>query len=377
MRVALSRMASNTGSSWPGELEMTLSTSDDAVCCSTASTRCSRAFASSRVRASSFFSKSRACDASFFSSSVRGSRTRPTRVLAFVPLERSLRLCVRLFAPLRDKVTPAERRSTAASFNHLVGAGEQHRWHGEAKHSGSRQIDGHLEPTRLHYWQVGRVRALENAAGIDADLTIGIINVGAVAHQPAGCSIVTARIGSGDHVARRQHGKLNPSALKKWVRADKERVGPLAPDEFEGRLDLEAGAGIQNLNLKPDGASSRRDIPYGSLGIGSICRVDEHGHATGRRHQITQEFQPLCHHLTTQKIDACEVATRTGESGNKTKLDRIFGGDENDRDRRRCRLGGPRRRHTSDRRDHRNLPADQVDRQRRQSIDLILRPAVY
>src|SRR5262245_3763169 len=39
---------------------------------------------------------------------------RPTRVFAFVPVERGLRPPVRLFAPLRDKVTPAARRSGPA-----------------------------------------------------------------------------------------------------------------------------------------------------------------------------------------------------------------------------------------------------------------------
>src|SRR5262249_9264416 len=85
----------------------------------------------------------------------------------------------------------------------------------------------------------------------------------------------------------------------------------------------------------------------------------------------------ICHHLTTQKIDACEVAARTGEAGDKTKLDRVFGGDENDGDRRGCRLGRRRHSRTSERGDHRNLPANQVGRQRRQSIDLIFAPAVY
>src|SRR5262249_55209916 len=37
--------------------------------------------------------------------SARGSRRRLTRALAFVRVERSLRLCVGLFAPLRDKIT--------------------------------------------------------------------------------------------------------------------------------------------------------------------------------------------------------------------------------------------------------------------------------
>jgi hypothetical protein len=42
---------------------------------------------------------------SVFSSSVGGSPTWAVRVPAFVLLERSLRPCVPLFAPLRDKVT--------------------------------------------------------------------------------------------------------------------------------------------------------------------------------------------------------------------------------------------------------------------------------
>src|SRR5262245_13508636 len=64
------------------------------VCCSSASERCPRASASSRVRASS---------CSFNSVSELGPSL--TCALAFVPVERSLRLRIGLFAPLRDKVT--------------------------------------------------------------------------------------------------------------------------------------------------------------------------------------------------------------------------------------------------------------------------------
>src|SRR5262245_38734451 len=42
-----------------------------------------------------------------------------------------------------------------------------------------------------------------------------------------------------------------------------------------------------------------------------------------------------------------------------------------------CRLGRQRHSRTSERGDHCNLPANQVGRQRRQSIDLIFAPAVY
>src|SRR5215469_6122377 len=87
MRVAFSSMAWNTDSRSPGELEMTRSTSE---------------VAASRSDAS----------ASFFSSPDLDARLRTARALAFVPVELSLRPPVRLFAPLRDKVTPAARQGT-------------------------------------------------------------------------------------------------------------------------------------------------------------------------------------------------------------------------------------------------------------------------
>src|SRR5262245_13280580 len=98
MRVAFSSIAWNTDSSSPGDLLMTCSTSEVAVCCSSASERCPRASASSRVRASS---------CSFNSISV-GSL--PTCALACVPVERNLRPRVWLFVPLRDKVTSSAQR---------------------------------------------------------------------------------------------------------------------------------------------------------------------------------------------------------------------------------------------------------------------------
>ena len=69
-------MVSKTGTKSPGELEITRNTSDVAVCCSSAS--------------ASFFSK---------------SSMRASYAVAFVLVERRPGMRVRLFAPLRDKVT--------------------------------------------------------------------------------------------------------------------------------------------------------------------------------------------------------------------------------------------------------------------------------
>ena len=79
----------------------------------------------------------------------------------------------------------------------------------------------------------------------------------------------------------------------------------------------------------------------------------------------------------TEKIDACQVAARPGEAGDKTKPDRVFGDGEDDGDRRGCRLGRQRHSRASERGDHSDLPANQIGRQLRQSIELILGPAVH
>src|SRR6516165_6117620 len=125
---ALASIAWKTGSSSVGELLMTCSTSDVARCCS-------RASASSRVRASSCF---------FNSISELGPLL--TRALAFVPVERSLRPRVGLFAPLRDKVTSSARLVDLCwllqtSFNHLVGEREQLVWNLEAERLRSLEVD--------------------------------------------------------------------------------------------------------------------------------------------------------------------------------------------------------------------------------------------
>src|SRR5262249_17349103 len=87
-------MVSNTDCRLPDELEMTRNTSDVAVCCSSASESCSRASASSRVRASSCFLNS-------------ASELGLLLAVAFVPLERSLRPRIGLLAPSRANVPPS------------------------------------------------------------------------------------------------------------------------------------------------------------------------------------------------------------------------------------------------------------------------------
>jgi hypothetical protein len=155
-----------------------------------------------------------------------------------------------------------------------------------------------------------------------------------------------------------------------------KRVGPPAHKSCEGRIDLAAGAGVKDLDLQPHGAGSRFHVSQRDLVTGT-GRIDQHGNTSGSGYQLTQEFQPLCHQLSTEKIDSCQVAAWPGEASDKARPDRVFGDDEDDGDRRGCRLGRKRRSGTSERGDHGDPPTSQFGRQRRQSIGLIFGPAVF
>src|SRR5262249_19408187 len=84
-----------------------------------------------------------------------------------------------------------------------------------------------------------------------------------------------------------------------------------------------------------------------------------------------KKFQPLRRQLAAQKIDSRQVAARPSEAGDETKPDRVIASDEDDGERRGCRLGGECRRVTSGRGDYGNLAANQFGRKLRQSAPVL------
>src|SRR5260370_17865005 len=95
----------------------------------------------------------------------------------------------------------------------LGGGGEEGGRHGEAEHPGRVGVDYQLELACLHDRQLRRLRPLEDAADINADLTKCILNVASVAHHPADLSKVAVRKYRGERVARCQVDHLGTPAV--------------------------------------------------------------------------------------------------------------------------------------------------------------------
>src|SRR5262245_37962914 len=116
----------------------------------------------------------------------------------------------------RPPYRAAEQRDevAGASLDHLVGEREQVTGDCDAERLGSLEVDHELEPDRLHDRQVGRIRALEHAPGVDSGLTKRFRPVGTVTHEAAGRRELAPFVHGRDRVPGGQSDKLFLSDLK-------------------------------------------------------------------------------------------------------------------------------------------------------------------
>src|SRR6516164_4858522 len=152
-------MASKTGSSWPGELLFQIG-----IGCAKAVnvSSCLRCLRTKTGNASSALRPFASQDHLVGTATGPPSRSAQPRI-----------------QPINPNRTA--RRTRALSFNYLVGALLEKPRDVQTQRFRRLEIENQLKPGRLHDWQVGRFRALEDLAGIDAGLPIGLGNAGSVA----------------------------------------------------------------------------------------------------------------------------------------------------------------------------------------------------
>jgi hypothetical protein len=102
-------------------------------------------------------------------------------------------------------------------------------------------------------------------------------------------------------MARFEYRELDTPAAEEPVGSYEESIR-LTRKVCEGRLDLAAGARPENCNLQAERAGGFRQIPRRSFGSGSICRIDQHGNASGLGHNLLQKPEPFGGEVGQEKL---------------------------------------------------------------------------
>src|ERR1700730_2126648 len=113
-------------------------------------------------------------------------------------------------------------------LDHLVGDGE-HTWrNSDAERFRRLEVDRQLELGRLQHRQIGGLLALENAAGVDADLAMRVHNTSPVAHQSTARDELTPMIDRRNRMTRGQCDYLIAPGVEKLITTNHEPANPLS-----------------------------------------------------------------------------------------------------------------------------------------------------
>ncbi len=178
-------------------------------------------------------------------------------------------------------------------------------------------------------------------------------------------------------MARRQVGQLDTPSGEEGAGADEEGVGPLAHKRREGRIDLAAGAGVEDLICSPRaraaGSTSLNvvSVIVGLAGLTSTATRVAAGTSSRRSSSRFAANSPSKKLIPVRLPPGrARLATRpslTGSSADTKTMGIVVV----------AALAANADSGTSGRGDHGDLSANQFGRQLRQPIDLIVGPAVF
>src|SRR5262245_66420228 len=120
---------------------------------------------------------------------------------------------------------------------------------GKTECIGGLEINDQLNLHRLLNRQVGGFLTLENAAGVDADLTVRVRKAVSIADQAACYGVLAKWVHRGHRVMRGQCDELLVPAVEAWMTADYECAGSQSGQRCEDHIEVVLGARMQDKEL--------------------------------------------------------------------------------------------------------------------------------
>src|SRR5262249_57003811 len=137
----------------------------------------------------------------------------------------------------------------------------------QTKRVGGLAVDNHIELGDLLHRQVGGLLALEDAAAVDADLTIGVDGTTAVARETARRDELPDRVNGRQGMISRQLSETLGLAVEQWIDADHEPLDAQLGHSCKNRVEVAFGAGMEHMKLQPENARRCRELTRERLGI--------------------------------------------------------------------------------------------------------------
>ena len=215
------------------------------------------------------------------------------------------------------------------SFDHLVGAGQQRRWHFETKRLCGDKIDDEIEFGWLLHRDVARFRPMQNLVDKVGRAPEQVGNICSIGHQASSFDALPITVHRWYAHSQCQCVDTNPVGVYERVGTDIKCIRT-ALERVEGGRDILNSPDFRYGDLKAQRAGRCLNLAYLQHNSG-IVDLPHNPQPAKTGNNLAQEFESLATSIRYQLRQTGDVAARSRQAGDKAGAHRVPRPDKHDR----------------------------------------------